>query len=92
MQGFSKRIKTVFPHIHISRCVTGFIYKVFPLYVHFSFLTVISYCCLPLTMSEFTGQYYSHWVDKFCPWVIEPCVAGLFGQTIENIWKRKPYI
>ena len=49
------------------------------------FISLISYCCLPLTMTEFTGQYYGHWVDKFCPWVIEPCVAGLFGQTIENI-------
>jgi len=68
----------VSPH---SKCfhVTGFIFsEVCPLYVHFSFLAFILYCCLRLTMFEFTGQCYGHWVNKsYCPWVIEPYVVVL---------------
>jgi len=41
----------------------------------FQLLTFTLYCCLPLTMFEFKGQFYGHCVDKsYCPWVIEPYV------------------
>ena len=45
-------------------------------FVHYcifiSVLVFILNCYLPLTMFEFTGQYYGHWVNNsYCPWFIE---------------------
>jgi len=28
----------------------------------------------------------------YCTWFIEPYVVGLFGEMIEQIWKRNTYL
>jgi len=36
---------------------------------------------------------YGNWVDMpYCTWFIEPYVVGLFGEMIEQIWKRNTYL